>query len=316
MILTEKDKVFSSIMFCYFLDRGPSSIDFFLSGKLKENPDLTAVRLMTKSTALVRGDSTQQVEQSIIDQLSGPDIYPVDTKYRMVWYNWLIANPFSNDPRINNSGAMAGIYCIYKRTNENIVRKSLKIIENVLKKTSYEFKSIDDIIKKKLQLSVSTVVKQSHYSDFIKNKDSNIITKKISEILNEEVQKFSLKNVSKTEKFKLILQGMVFKKGTPHEIIDKSEKIKHWNSVIEKLDQIINNKIPKLQIKKAEEKGLRKVYRLLAKERIWSELQLNEQTNPLIQTRDVADFFFYYWLAHHQLLKKKKVLQLYMEVTN
>ena len=201
LILDKIDSIFSSIMFCYFLDKGPCSIDLLLSEEPKENPDLTAVRLMTKSTALVRGDSTQQVEQSIIDQLSGPDIYPVDTNYRMVWYNWLIANKFANDPRIKNSGAMAGIYCIYKRKNEEIIRNSLKIIEKVIKTVSLEFKSVDDIIRKKLYLSLSKDINQSHYSNFLKNKDSNVITKEISMILNKKVQEYPFSRVSKNEKF-------------------------------------------------------------------------------------------------------------------
>ncbi len=309
------DSIFSSIIFCFFLDKGPSSIDLLLSEEPKESPDLTAVRLMTKSTALVRGDSTQQVEQSIIDQLSGPDIFPVDTNYRMVWYNWLITNKFSNDPRIKNSGAMAGIYCIYKKKDEEIVRNSLKIIERVLKNTSLEFKSIDDVIRKKLNLSSSKEIKQSNYSDFIKNKDSNVITKKISDILNEKVQEYPYTHVSKTEKFKIILQTTILKKGTPDEILDKSEKRKHWNSMMGKLDGIIKNRMPELVIKKVVEKDLRKVFQLLDNEKIWNELQLREIKNPLIQSKDIAEFFFYYWLGYHGLLKKEKILQLYIKVT-
>jgi hypothetical protein len=303
-------------MFCYFLDNGPSSIDVYLSKEPKERPDLTAVRLMTKSTAMVRGDSTQQVEQSIINQLSGPDIYPVDTKYRMVWYNWLITNRFANDPRIKKAGAMAGIYCIYKRKDEEIVRNSLKIIERILKNISLEFKSIDDIIRRKLKFSSSKDLKQSHFSDFIKNKDSSVITKKISNILNEKVQKYSITRVSRNEKFKIILQATVFNKGTPEEIFDKSEKRKQWNSIINKLDRIINSRIPSLNTKKALEKDLNEVFHLLTNEKIWSELRLKENTNPIIQDKDIADFFFYYWLTHHQLLKKKNNLQLYMKLTN
>jgi hypothetical protein len=303
-------------MFCYFLDNGPSSIDLYLSEEPKESPDLTAVRLMTKSTAMVRGDSTQQVEQSIINQLSGPDIYPVDTNYRMVWYNWVITNRFANDPRIKKTGAMAGIYCIYKRKDEEIVRNSLKIIERLLKNISLEFKSIEDIIRKKLKFSLSKDLKESHYSDFMKNKDSNVITKKISNILNEKVQKYSITRVSRNEKFKIILQTTVFNKGTPEEIFDKSEKRKQWDSIINKLDGIIKSRMPDLVVKKVVEKDLHEVFQLLINERIWSELQLRENNNPLIQSRDNADFFFYYWLAHHQLLKKKEVQQLYIKLTS
>jgi hypothetical protein len=305
-------------MFCYFLDSGPSSIDLFVTDKITENPDLTAVRLMTKSTALVKGDSNQQVEKAIIDQLSGPDIYPVDTNYRMVWHNWLIANRFSNDPRIRETGAMAGIYCIYRKNNEVIIRNTLEIIEKILRSFSSEIKTIDDLIRKKFQLSQSTGVTQTHYNDFIKKKSSYVITKKINTILNEKVPEYSTKyatmHLSQTEKFKIILQSMVFKKGSSDEIIDQSEKRECWKSTIEKLDQVIFNNVTNLLIKRINENDLREVYQLLKDKRIWAELPL-EELNPLVQNKDVADFFFYYWLIHHQLLKKKKFLQFYISIT-
>ena len=315
--MTGVDLVFSSVMFCYFLDRGPSSIDFFFPGEMKEDPDLTAVRLMTKSTAMVKGDSSQQVEQSITEQLSGPDIYPVDPHYRMVWYNWLIANRFSNDPRIRNTGGMAGIYCIYEKKNEEIIRNSLKIIEQILRSISLEFKTIDDIIKKKFSLSASTSINQDYFSDFIKEKDSDIITKSISSILNEKVKKFSedrrRKYISQTAKFKIILQNMVFKKGTPEEIYGQSEKRNHWHSMIKTLDSQIQAKIPNMVLKKLNEENLGEIYHLLAKEKIWAELPMGE-IHSSIQITDIGNFFFYYWLAHHQLLKRKNILKFYRNI--
>ena len=317
-MLNKNNLIFSSIMFCYFLDRGPSSIDYFFNEKIKEDPDLTAVRLMTKSVALVKGDSAQQVEQSITDQLSGPDIFPVDTEYRMVWYNWLIANKFSTDSRIRNSGSMAGIYCVYRKNKEMIIRNSLQIIENILRNKSNEFQSIDDVIKIQYNLSSSTEIGEKQFRDFINRKKSNIITKQLNKTLNMKIQEFlhqyGLKYVSQIEKFKIILQQMVFKKGTPEEIIDQTEKKRYWNSVIEELDQIISNRMPKLNMKKGETKQLEAIYNILLKEKIWTVLSLNEP-NPIIQTKDIADFFFYYWLAHHQLLKRKKVVQLYKDLT-
>lgn len=303
-------------MFCYFLDRGPSSIDFFFPEGMTENPDLTAVRLMTKSTALVRGDSIQQVEQSIIGQLSGPDVFPVHAKYRMVWYNWLIANRFSNDSRIRKTGAIAGIYCVYKKERETIVRNSLEIIETILGNVSSEFKTVDDIIRKKLNLDTSKIVNRAQYSDFIMKKASDDISRKISTVLNEKVQEYSqtyIKPISQIKKFKLILQHMIFKKGTPDEIIEQSKKRQYWNSVIKELNQNIISRMPNLIIKKANEKELKEIYRLLLIEKIWTVLPLSE-LHPLIQARDVADFFFYYWLANHQLLKKKRIRQLYTNI--
>ncbi|WP_455143758.1 hypothetical protein [Candidatus Hodarchaeum mangrovi] len=317
-MLNKNSLIFSSIMFCYFLDRGPSSIDYFFNEKIKEDPDLTAVRLMTKSVALVKGDTAQQVEQSIIDQLSGPDIFPVDTEYRMVWYNWLIANKFSTDSRIRNSGSIAGIYCIYRKNKETIIRNSLHIIENILRNMSTEFQSIDDIIKKQCNLSSSTLIGEKQFHDFINRKKSNIITKQLNKTLNIRIQEYlyqyGLKYVSQIEKFKIILQQMVFKKGTPEEIIDKAEKRRYWNSVIEELNQIISNRMPNLNIKKGETKQLEIIYNILLKEKIWTALSLNDP-NPIIQTKDVANFFFYYLLAHHQLLKRKKIVQLFIDLT-
>ncbi|NHJ00836.1 MAG: hypothetical protein EAX86_01785 [Candidatus Heimdallarchaeota archaeon] len=317
--MTLQESVFSSIMFCYFLDCGPSSIDHFFLNEIKENPDLTAVRLMTKSTALVKGDSNQKIEQSIISQLCGPDIYPVDTSYRMVWYNWLIANRFSNDPRIRRTGAVGGIYCIYMKKNEAIIRNSLEIIETVIRDTSSELKSIDDIIKRQFNHTLSTNIGEKQFLEFIGKKTSDIITKQLNMTLNEKIHEFSSQitreRMSQTEKFKIILQDMVFKKGTPDEIIEPADKRIHWNSIIKKLDKIILNRIPELVKKKADPKKLRELYELLLEEKIWIALPLNEQ-NLIIQTKDIADFFFYYWLAHHQLLKKNKIVQLYVQVTN
>lgn len=301
-------------MFCYFLDRGPSAIDFFFTEKMTENPNLTAVRLMTKSTALVKGDSTQQVEQSIIGQLSGPDIFPVHAKYRMVWYNWLISNRFSNDSRIRKSGAIAGIYCIYSKEREPIIRNSLEVIETVLGNASAEFKTVDDIIRKKMKLSTTTFVNQAHYSDFLMKEPSDDISREMRLILNKVVQEFSqrrsIEPISQIKKFKLILQYMVFKKGRPDEIVKQSEKRQRWVSMIRRLDKTIKDRMPDLILKKTSEKELKEIYRSLAIEKIWAELPLGE-LHPLIQVRDVADFFFYYWLVNHQLLKKKRILKAY-----
>ena len=77
---------------------------------------------------------------------------------------------------------------------------------------------------------------------------------------------------------------------------------------------MIDAKIPNLDINKINKKDLREVYQILNKERLWLDLPLNE-LNPLIRTKDVADFFFYYWLAHNQILKKNKILQFYISVT-
>jgi hypothetical protein len=316
--LAWKELVFSSIMLCYFLDSGPSSIDLCFQDEITENPDLTAVRLMTKSTALVKGDSSQQVEKAIIDQLSGPDIYPVDTNYRMVWYNWLIANKFSKDPRIRDTGAVAGLYCIYKKKNEVVIRYSLEIIEKLLKNFVSEINTIEDLITDKLQLPQSTIISQIHYEDFLRNKNSCVLTKKISTILNKEVpessKKFSSKGLAQTEKFRIILQSMVFKKGTSEEIITQTEKRSYWNSVIERLNYIIFTKLPDLKIGKINKKDLQDVYHILQKEKIWRSLPVNN-LHPLISTKDVGDFFFYYWLAHNQILKKKQVLQYYLSLT-
>ncbi len=315
--MTGVDSVFSSVIFCYFLDRGPSSIDYFFLGEITEDPNLTAVRLMTKSTAMVKGDISQQVEQSITNQLSGPDIFPVDPKCRMVWYNWLIGNRFSKDSRIKSTGAMAGIYCIYRKDKEGIIRNSLKVIEQILRNLSLDFKTIDDVIRKKLNLTTSTSITHEHFAKIIKESDTSVITKSISSELNEKVKKYSEVRGDKygpqTAKFKVILQNMVFKKGTPDEIIGQSNKRQFWDSMIKILDLQIQSKLPKIASKELNEKELRDVFQLLTNQKIWRELPLGK-IHPSIQSKDVSFFFFYYWLAHHQLLKKKKALKFYQKI--
>jgi len=60
--------------------------------------------------------------------------------------------------------------------------------------------------------------------------------------------------------------------------------------MIKSLDSNIKTKISNLETKKLNEAILNKIYQLLRKDKIWEELPLAE-IHPLVQSRDVADFF-------------------------
>lgn len=197
----DEEPLFSSVIFCYFMDHGPESVDFHSTMELDgESPNLIATRLMTKSTMLVKGDMSQNLEGTITDHLNGPDIFPADSKFRMVWYNWVIENHFSDDSRVRKFGSIAGLYCVFSKNNESLVRKSLKVVEEILTTFSSKLKSISDVITLMLEEKSPSSITKHHYTNFHQFSNKGNITKPLLELLNEKAISYS-KLVSDQEKW-------------------------------------------------------------------------------------------------------------------
>ncbi|MHA2296792.1 MAG: hypothetical protein ACXAEU_12990 [Candidatus Hodarchaeales archaeon] len=424
--MIDEDALFSSVILCYFMDSGPESVDFYSTMEFDgESSSLIATRLMTKSTMLVKGDIDQNLEGTITYHLSGPDIFPADSKFRMVWYNWVIENDFSDDPRVRKFGSMAGLYCVFSKRNEYSVRKSLKVIEEILKTFSSRLKTISDVIALLLEEKSPGSITKDHYTNFHLFSNKGNITKPLLELLNEKAISYSKlvsdqekwfkdfkstqdsltkvikgfdrakalqareisyvkieelkcrqknctanitvfitrnmlekiqqshlgtkqfvtrcrgnKNVkphlvtcyidrygditlddmvspapeiNQTEIFKKIFQFMILKKGTQEEIVSREEKRLYWSEIIKQLDKLIIDDLPDITMRTINERQIREVYHLLAVERLWMKLPVNDIL-PSIQPRDVADYFLYYWLSHHQLLVKKAFISIYKKL--
>ncbi|MFW9903193.1 MAG: hypothetical protein ACFFFH_02590 [Candidatus Thorarchaeota archaeon] len=424
--MIDEEQLFSAVIFCYFMDHGPESVDFYSTMELiDESSNLIATRLLTKSTMLVKGEIGQNLEETITDHLNGPDIFPADSKFRMVWYNWMIENHFSDDPRVQKFGSIAGLYCVFSKKNESLVRKSLKVVEEILKTFSSKLKTISDVIALMLEEKSPGNIKKDHYANFHQFSNMGNITKPLLELLNEKAISYSKlvsdqekwfedfkstqesitdvikgfdrgkalqarevsyikieelkctqrnctanitilisqktfekiqqsheglkrfvtrcrgnKNVkphlviyyidkngditlddavlpapdiNQTEIFKKIFQFMILKKGTQEEIVNPEEKRIYWSEIINQLDTLITENFPELKIQKINERQIRDIYHLLAAERLWMKLPINE-IMPSIQPRDVADFFLYYWLSYHQLLTKKSFISIYNKI--
>ncbi|MFX1507497.1 MAG: hypothetical protein ACFFDC_15545 [Promethearchaeota archaeon] len=165
-----------------------------------ESSSLLATRLMTKSTMLVKGEIGQNLEETITDHLNGPDIFPADSKFRMIWYNWMIENHFSDDPRVRKFGSIAGLYCVFSKKNESLARKSLKVVEEILNTFSSKLKTISDVIALMLEEKSPDGIKKDHYANFHQFSNKGNITKPLLELLNEKALSYS-KLVSDQEKW-------------------------------------------------------------------------------------------------------------------
>jgi hypothetical protein len=310
---------FSSIFFCSFLDHGPNTLDYFSVKDYTENPDLTAVRLMTKTTMLVKEDEKQALEEAIVDQLSGPDVFPLDPNYRMIWYTWLTKNRFLSDPRVLEKGTLTGIYCIFEKKHENVIRESLKIIEDTFKGSINNYKDIESIIRKIINLDKSNKIEMKHYQALQLTKNSGKIVKTLKEKLeqnmkNKEASYSPDKYSTETKTFKIILEKMIFRKNAENEITSQKEKRKVWKSLITDLDKLILEKNPNINLKKLSERQIRLVFNQLAEAKIWKKLPIKTDI-PSISSSSIAQFFLYYWLAHHKLLNNEEILTNYMKIS-
>ena len=306
---------FSSIFLCSFLDHGPNTLDYFSIIDEIEDPDLTAVRLMTKTTMLVKDNYNQGVENSIVGLLSGPDVFPLNPSYRMIWFNWIISNRFLSDPRVLKKGTLTGIYCIYEKKHENVIRNSLKIIEDTLKLYTEQYKDIEILIREIIGLDSSNQVQMKHYQALQMKKNSKIIVGPLNKnleqnIRNKEVKQASKKYINETQIFKTILETMVFRKNTPDEIKSQKQKREFWKSLIIDLDNLIKEKVPILKLKQFNKTQMELVFNQLAEAKIWKKLPIRTEISS-IQSSSIAQFFLYYWLAYHKLLDNENILKDY-----
>jgi hypothetical protein len=274
---------------------------------------------MTKTTMLVKEDENKALEESIVDQLSGPDVFPLDPNYRMIWYTWLTKNRFLSDPRVLEKGTLTGIYCIYEKKHENVIRESLKIIEDTLKGSINKYKNIENIIREIINLDTSNKIEMKHYQALQLTKNSGRIVKSLKGKLEQNMENKGVsitpeKYSTETKTFKLILEEMVFRKKAHNEIKSQKEKKKVWKLVITDLDDIIKEKNPNLNVKQLNERQIRLIFNQLAEAKIWKKLPIKTDI-PSISSSSIAQFFLYYWLAHHKLLNNEEILINYVKIT-
>ncbi|MHA2202842.1 MAG: hypothetical protein ACW991_04065 [Candidatus Hodarchaeales archaeon] len=174
--------VFTQIFLVFFADEGPLILDYHSRIPFDHDKiDILQTKILARTTA------SYQPSEELFGHLYGPDVF--FTRGRAIWFNWKVRNPFSHDPRVSKEkGARTTIFCVYETKFDQVIKKSERVIEDILIQFISEMTDVTEIIKQILQ-NPGEEISELEYLNFLETRGSGQLTRQLDVLLSDHISR-------------------------------------------------------------------------------------------------------------------------------